>query len=238
MSVSRHLPFVFLAALSFLLPPQAAHAQGPFQRSPEKLDDRILAAAARLDAMQDDARKRIPAELLARARGIVILRKFKAGFLVGGEAGQGVALVRDPRTGAWSAPAFVSSASGSYGLQLGAQESDIVLLLMSDSALDALRGGSFNVGVDVAATVGPVEEGGGFDTTTMKDPVLVYTSSDGLFAGAAFKGGGLLPARRANETYYRKTMGEILFEGAARPTASGASLIETIERYAGRRSRY
>jgi len=233
-------PLRLLLLLSFVaLSGPAAFAQGGlFQRSPEKLDDRIVAAVDRLTAMQDDPQKRIPTDLLARAHGIVIMRKFKAGFLIGGEAGNGVALVRDQRTGAWSAPAFVAAAAGSYGLQLGAQESDIVLLLMSETALKPLMGGSLNVGVDVSATVGPVEEDGGFDTTTLRDPVLVYTSSDGLFAGAAFKGGGLLGARRANETYYRSTMETILFERTVRPTASGVRLIEAIEQYAGRRSRY
>lgn len=208
----------------------------PLKKSNEKLDQRIRRSADRLIELQADPAKRIPADLLARARGIIILHKFKAGLVVGGEAGNGVALVRDKTTGLWSAPAFISSAEGSYGLQIGAQESTIVLLLMNETGLKPLLGGSVNIGVDVAATAGPFDEGGKIDTTTIKDPILVYSSAGGLFAGAAFKGGGILPAQKNNEMVYGRSMNDILFDPAVHPTATGRHLIDVIETYAGRRS--
>jgi lipid-binding SYLF domain-containing protein len=178
----------------------------------------------------------IGSDLLARARGIIILHKFKAGLIVGGEAGNGIALVRDKTTGAWSAPAFISSAEGSYGLQIGAQESTIVLLLMNETGLKPLLGGSVNIGVDVAATAGPFDEGGKIDTTTIQQPILVYSSSGGLFAGAAFKGGGILPEQKSNEMFYARGMNDILFDHAVRPNATGQHLIDVLETYAGRRT--
>ena len=186
--------------------------------------------------MQKVPGKRLPADLLARARGIIILHKFKAGLIVGGEAGNGVALVRDKTTGAWSAPAFISSAEGSYGLQIGAQESTIVLLLMNETGLKPLLGGSVNIGVDVAATAGPFDEGGKIDTTTIQQPILVYSSSGGLFAGAAFKGGGILPEQKSNEMFYARAMNDILFDPLVRPNATGQHLIDVLETYAGRRT--
>jgi len=209
---------------------------GPFDKSVEKLDLRIRRAAERFIEIQSDPEKRIPAELLARARGIIILHKFKAGLLVGGEAGNGVALVRDKTTGQWSAPAFVSTAEGSYGLQLGAQESDLVLLLMNETGLKPLLGGSVNIGVDVAATGGPIEKGGAIDTTTIKEPILVYSNAGGLFAGAAFKGGGILPAAKNNDLYYARAMNDILFDASVRPTPTGLHLIHVLEAYSGRKS--
>jgi len=206
----------------------------PLKKSNEKLDLRIRRSADRFIEMQADPGKRIPADLLARARGIVILHKFKAGLVVGGEAGNGVALVRDKGTGAWSAPAFVSSAEGSYGLQIGAQESTIVLLLMNETGLKPLLGGSVDVGVDVAATAGPFDEGGKIDTTTIKAPILAYSSAGGLFAGAAFKGGAILPAQKSNDLFYGRPMNDILFDPAVRPNATGQHLIGVIETYAGR----
>jgi lipid-binding SYLF domain-containing protein len=144
-------------------------------------------------------------------------------------------MVRNAQTGQWSAPAFISSGEGSYGLQIGAQETTVVLLLMNEVGLKPLLGGSVDVGVDIAATAGPYEKGGKIDTTTIKDPILVYTSAGGLFAGAALKGGGILPAEKNNELYYGSTMNQVLFEPAIRATATGQHLIDVVETYAGKR---
>lgn len=224
--------FVLSLTLCFFSHASIAEA-GPFKKSTEKLDLRIRRASDRFVAMQAEPGKRIPADLLARAHGIIILHKVKAGLGIGGEAGNGVAMVRNKTTGAWSAPAFISSAEGSYGLQIGAQESVIIYLLMNESALKPLLGGSLDVGVDVAATAGPNDTGGKIDTTTMQAPILVYSSAEGLFAGAAFKGGGILPAKKNNEVYYGRSMNDILFDSAVRPTATGQHLIDVIRTYSG-----
>ena len=228
------LLLVFLL-LGCLLPALPGFAN-PLKKTNEKLDQRIRRSADRFIEMQKVPGKRLPADLLARARGIIILHKFKAGLIVGGEAGNGVALVHDKTTGAWSAPAFISSAEGSYGLQIGAQESTIVLLLMNETGLKPLLGGSVNIGVDVAATAGPFDEGGKIDTTTIQQPILVYSSSGGLFAGAAFKGGGILPEQKSNEMFYARAMNDILFDPLVRPNATGQHLIDVLETYAGRRT--
>ncbi len=225
--------FILALSLFFAVAGNPAYS-GPFDKSHEKLDLRIRRASERFIEMQADPAKRIPAQLLAQAKGIIILHKFKAGLLIGGEAGNGVALVRNRETGAWSAPAFVSSAEGSYGLQLGAQETDLVFLLMNETGLKPLLGGGVNVGVDVEATAGPAEEGGNFDTMTMKSPILVYSDSGGLFAGAAVKGGAILPAQKNNATYYQREMHDVLFNPAIRPTPTGQHLINVIETYAGK----
>ena len=224
-----------LLLLGCLLPALPGFAN-PLKKTNERLDQRIRRSADRFIEMQKEPGKRLPADLLARARGIIILHKFKAGLIVGGEAGNGIALVRDKTTGAWSAPAFISSAEGSYGLQIGAQESTIVLLLMNETGLKPLLGGSVNIGVDVAATAGPFDEGGKIDTTTIQQPILVYSSSGGLFAGAAFKGGGILPEQKSNEMFYARGMNDILFDPAVRPNATGQHLIDVLETYAGRRT--
>lgn len=226
------IAFVILLTVSPRIPSFA----GPFEKSTEKLDLRIRRAAERLVEIQSEPKKRIPSDLLSRAHGIIILHKVKAGLGIGGEAGNGVALVRNQTTGKWSAPAFIASAEGSYGLQIGAQESDIIFLLMNETALKPLLGGSIDVGVDVAATAGPIEEGGDFDTTTMKSPILVYSNTGGLFAGAAFKGGGILPAQKNNSVYYGREMNDILFDATIRPSATGQHLIDVIETYSGRRT--
>ena len=196
---------------------------GPFQKTPEKLDTKIRRAAEGLIAMQAEPKKRIPAALLASARGVIIIHKSKAGLGIGGEAGGGVALVKDKETGIWSAPAFVASAEASYGFQIGAQESDIVLVLMGEEGLKPLLGGSFEIGIDVQAVAGPADTGRDLDTTTLKAPILVYSNSGGLFAGAAFKGGGSFLLKKNNLAYYNAEMFRILFRelsGRVRPAVT------------------
>ena len=233
------IPLRLLAIPAFLV--ITAHAgsvlAGPFKKSPAKLDVKIRRAAERLIALQAEPKKRIPAPLLANARGIIIIHKVKAGLGIGGEAGGGVALVKNKQTGKWSAPAFVASAEASYGLQIGAQESDIVLVLMGEEGLKPLLGGSLEIGVDVQAVAGPADAGGDFDTTTLKAPILAYSNSGGLFAGAAFKGGGIVPAKKNNLVYYNAEMSRVLFEGTVKPTPSGQYLIDVIRTYSGEKVR-
>jgi lipid-binding SYLF domain-containing protein len=206
---------------------------GPFRKDADDLDARIRDTTDRFIESQNDAQTRIPATLLARAQGIIFIQKIKAGIGIGGEAGGGVALVRDPTTGRWSPPAFVASAEASWGIQLGAQKTNITFVLMNEKGLNLLKDGALNVGVDVQATAGPVGVGGDLDTTTIRDPVLVYTNSKGLFAGAAFKGGGVVPSKKNNATYYGLTLKEILFGDKAKLTSAGRELIRTIQTASG-----
>lgn len=228
---TQHFPCLLALALALLI--TDSHAGNPFAKSPEKLDLRIRRSAERFEALQAEPMKRIPAQLLSRARGIIILHKVKAGLGIGGEAGNGVAMVKDPQSGAWSAPAFISSAEGSWGLQIGAKEATIVMLLMNDAGLKPLIGGSMNIGVDIEAAAGPNDGGGEIDTTTLQSPILVYSNAGGLYAGAAFKGGGIVPANKNNNIYYGQTLKQILFDRSARPTASGMALIQTILNHSG-----
>ena len=222
---SRRFVSTVSALLILSLSPTFA---GPFQKDAADLDAKIRKQVERFTTFQSDPSNRIPPQVLANARGIILIHKVKAGLGIGGEAGGGLALVRDPETGAWSAPGFVASAEGSWGLQFGAQETDLFFVLMDDRGLKILQNGSLNVGVDVRATAGPNAAGGDFDTTTIKEPVLVYSSSAGVFAGAAFKGGGILPAKKNNATYYGMTLDEILFQRRARPTRPGMEMIAVL----------
>jgi lipid-binding SYLF domain-containing protein len=223
---------VLLAAVVLTASPLVA---GPFKKDAAKLDEKIVKIRKRFMAFQQLPQKQIPARVLAGAKGIIMIHKVKAGLGIGAEAGGGVALVKDPRTGLWSPPAFVASAEGSWGLQVGAQESDIYLILMNEEGLKILRDKSVNIGVDVQASAGPASAGGDIDTTTIREPVLVYSNSGGLFAGAAFKGGGILPAKKNNAVYYGLTLEEILFgrRAVASPTAEG--LIESLRAQSGER---
>lgn len=222
-----------IAATGLLIGGAAAHAQikNPLKKSAADLESRIDENRIRFEERQAHKGKRIPAQILANARGIVIIHKVKAGLGIGGEIGNGVALVKK-EDGTWSAPAFVSLAEGSFGFQIGAGETKAVLVLMTDESLNLLRQGiSADIGVEIEATAGPFNAGGDLDTTTLKKPVLVYSDSAGAFVGASLKTGGIVGAKTKNKTAYGMYLNKILFTGTAQTTEAGKNLIAVIEKY-------
>ena len=153
----------------------------------EDMPDRTLRSAAdtlyEIMAAPDRA---IPRGLLNRAECIVIVPGMKkAAFVVGGEYGRGFALCRT--AGRWSAP--VRLAGGSFGVQFGADSTDIVLLVMSERGMQRVLSDKFKIGVDAAAAAGPVGRDATADTDIlMRAEILSWSRTRGLFAGAALDG--------------------------------------------------
>lgn len=143
--------------------------------------------------------------LLARAHGVVVVPElYKAGFIIGGEAGEAVILARDVNTGVWSYPAFMTMASGSVGLQIGASISQIVLVVMTDQGMEAMLSDKVDVGGDASVAAGPVGvnvEAATTSTDFDKD-IYAYGTGQGLFAGVAVEGAILIPDEDANQLYY------------------------------------
>lgn len=216
--------------LIFSTPPVEAQI---LQRTPSQLDGKIHKAAARLDLIQKNPATRIPRYVLNNAIAIIILQQFKAGIGIGAEGGGGVAMVKNPQTGHWSPPAFVANAEGSYGWQIGAQNATTVFCIMQKEGLKILMEGGVKFGVDVRATAGPNTAGGEAMMDNIKSPVLVYSNREGLFAGVAIEGGGIIHAQRKNEIYYKMTMQDVLFSGLAPWTSAGASLVNKLRAYSG-----
>lgn len=200
-------------------------------KSPEKLDDRIEKMRVFFEMIQSTPESRIPAEILAKAQGLIIMRNIKVGVILGAQVGAGVATVRHPQTGQWSTPAFVNTVEGSYGLQIGGQKADTVMLLMNDQGMDVLRRGGLKFGVDVRATAGPVSGGGDWKADTIKEPVLVYTNAGGLFAGAAIEGGGIGTADKANYVYHGVSAEEVLFQGKGKLTETAQKFLSAVRKY-------
>lgn len=137
------------------------------------------------------------------ARAIMIFPDiFKAGFVIGGEGGNGVLVVRDPAQG-WSQPAFYTLASGSLGLQIGGQSSETVFTIMNDRALTAILQDQVKFGGDISIAVGPIGKGLGANTTTNFDSdVYTFAKTSGLFGGVSFNGSGILKKDDWNAAYY------------------------------------
>ena len=143
---------------------------------------------------------------LKRARAIMIFPDiFKAGFVIGGQGGSGLLLVRDPGKG-WSEPAFYTLVEGSVGLQIGGQSSETVFTIMSQKALDAILDNQMKFGGDMSVAAGPHGKGIGSDTTTnFSSDVYTFAKTSGAFAGVSFNGAGILKNDDYNHAYYGAT---------------------------------
>jgi len=132
--------------------------------------------------------KGIPKDLLEKAECVAVFPSvLKAGFIVGGRGGRGVASCRTP--GGWSAPAYFSLGGASFGLQIGAQSTDFVMLFMNKEGLNSLLSDEFTLGADASVAAGPVgRQSGAATDLKLNAQILSYSRSRGLFAGLELKG--------------------------------------------------
>ncbi|MDD2462405.1 MAG: lipid-binding SYLF domain-containing protein [Desulfobulbus sp.] len=137
------------------------------------------------------------------ARGIfVVPQMLRGGFIVGGSGGRGVLLAQDPGTGKWSSPAFYSMGSLSFGFQIGADASEIILLIMTDRGLNAMLSTDFKLGADVAVAAGPV----GVSAKAQTADILAFGRSQGLYGGVSLEGAAISPLDDWNRQYYGKAV--------------------------------
>jgi lipid-binding SYLF domain-containing protein len=199
-----------------------------------ELDRRLHKLTLKLQVLQAKPDKHIPAENLRKAQGIILLDRTKAGFLFAYQGGGGVAMVRDQGTGQWSPPAFLSASEASLGLQIGGQQTFFVILIMNTNTLGMLTESTFKFGGEARGTAGNSSAGAEGTLSSVEPLVLVYTDSEGLYGGAAIKGGTLAPDTDANVVYYGQalTSKEILFENKVKPTPAATELAQTINEFA------
>jgi lipid-binding SYLF domain-containing protein len=168
-------------------------------------------------------------ELLHRARAVLIApRIFKAGFFFGGEGGTAVLMVRGAH--GWSDPAFYTVASASFGLQIGAQESEMIMFVMNDRALNALMRNKVKLGANAGiavATLGSTVEGA--TTTHAGADIIVWASSSGAYAGISLDGTVVDPQTTGDAKYYGRpvTSSQIVESGLRNPAAR--SLVRTLD---------
>ena len=199
--------------------------------SKEKLVNRIDRSNDYLEDIMEIAETSIPSTLLKSCQGIIIMRQYNAGFVFGGKVGQGIALTRDIKTRKWSAPSFVASAEASFGLQIGGQMADAVILIMNRYGVESLLFTKLKVGVDASLAVGPV----GRDAEAKVGPntaFLVYSKSKGLYGGLTFEGGFISQDDRANKTFYgKKISAREIFQNEDDMPDEAKELIRTLEKY-------
>lgn len=149
---------------------------------------RINAAAKVLDEIMATPDKGIPEDALANAKCIgVVPSMIKGGFIVGGRYGKGIATCRTAK--GWSAPAPITIAGGSWGLQFGGEAVDLVMLVMNQKGMDALLSSKFKLGADASVAAGPIgRQAEGSTDIKMRSEVLTYSRARGVFAGIELNG--------------------------------------------------
>lgn len=212
----------------------AAMAQG-------KLKDEInqsQKAAEVFREIMDTPDKDIPRDILEKAECVAVFPNvIKAGFIVGGRGGRGVASCRT--ASGWSAPAYFNLGGGSIGLQIGAQSTDFVLLFMDKSGMNSLLSDKFELGGDASVAAGPVGRQAGASTDLKLDAkILSYSRSKGLFAGLELKGVVIKPDKDDMRDVYGKnvTAKETLQENKVTAPAVVRAFPDTLARYSSRRA--
>ncbi len=164
---------------------------------------RLQQAAAAVKSMAGAGDKSIPGPVFQKAVCAVVVPNLKkAGFMVGGKYGRGFASCRKPG-GGWSAPSAVRIEGGSFGLQAGGAESNIILLVMNEKGMEHLLASKFTIGADATAAAGPVGRDASAQTdATMTAEILSWSESKGAFAGVSLDGSTLRPDDGVNKAFY------------------------------------
>jgi lipid-binding SYLF domain-containing protein len=176
----------------------------------------------------------IPQSLLNKAECVIVLPsvvKFAIG--IGGSYGRGVMTCRGGENfkGPWSSPTMIAVEGGSFGLQLGGQATDFILLVMNDRGANGILTGKVKLGADAAAAAGPKGRDAAAATdVTMRAEILSYSRARGLFAGVSLEGSTLRPDNGANKSLYGKEVPakDIVLKGAVQPPASAKVLLATL----------
>ena len=171
------------------------------------LNDRLEKARMIIDQLSQTPDRGIPDGIIKQATCVAVVPSLKKGaFIVGAQYGQGVVTCRTGH--GWSAPAFIRMAGGSFGLQIGGQGTDLVLVAVNDHGMQDLLKSKFKIGGDAAATAGPVGRNSQAATDwKMSAELLTYSRSKGLFAGIDLNGATVSQNQDDTTVYYGQAYG-------------------------------
>jgi SH3 domain-containing YSC84-like protein 1 len=194
---------------------------------------KVLDAASQTVQSMTAGAKPIPSSLLRAAQCIAVVpRLTKAGFIVGGEHGNGVVSCRT--ASGWSAPAFITITGGSVGLQAGGEHQEIVLL-MNNQGKQELTNGHWDLGAEAVAA-GPTGDSAGVGQSTgWKAPVLSYSHSSGAYAGANLQGSKMDLDQDANHNLYGPSASiQSILGGQAQTPKAAQQFLSALEQVAGK----
>ena len=195
--------------------------------------ERLDSCEAILQGIQGNIKTAVPADILRRAKGIVIVNQFQAGFIFGIKDGYAVAMVRRPN-GKWSVPAFLRAGELSFGLQAGGKAINAVYILMDDATARLLFKTRMNFGAEakVVAGIRAAESERVTQSIPTEANVLVYSTTEGLFVGAAIKTGYMSPHDEANRLFYNSNdrMPELLFSDWVKAPSEAHFIMDYVTR--------
>jgi lipid-binding SYLF domain-containing protein len=195
---------------------------------------RAESAATVLDEIMSAPDKGIPEEVLGSAKCVAVVPTLlKGGFVFGGAHGKGMATCRT--ADGWSGPAPFTITGGSFGLQIGLQGVDLVMLVMNDRGMQALLSSHFKIGADASAAAGPVGRHAEAATDwTMRSEVLTYSRARGLFAGITINGAAIRQDEDSTrELYGRLVPFKTILTGAVPTPQGGEPFVATVRKITG-----
>ncbi len=206
--------------------------------SASDLDYRIQEAKTVLSEIMAAPDQSIPEELLAKCKAIAIYPSvLKGGFIFGARYGRGVVLKRDEQTGQWGPVAFSTIGGGSWGLQIGGQATDLILVVMNERGMSGLLSNNVTLGGDASVAAGPVGRNSEAATDlSLRAGIISYSRTRGLFAGMALDGAVLTQDNNSNTQYYGKyvTSRDILLGNAVQIQPSSKPLVDALSEYSSR----
>jgi lipid-binding SYLF domain-containing protein len=202
------------------------------EKNQSEIEKRIDASAKVLNEIMATPDKAIPDKVMSGAKCIAVIPsmvRIAVGF--GGSHGKGVATCRTEH--GWSAPAPITITGGSWGLQLGGQAVDLVMVVMNQAGMDHLLSSKFKLGADATAAAGPVGREVGADTDIkMRSEVLTYSRARGLFAGIDLNGAALTQDKDETRVLYGKFVPfDAILHGQVQPTASSRPFLSAVRKY-------
>ena len=201
-------------------------------------DKRLMAAADTMSEIMGTPDKSIPQDLLNKAECAIVVPGLKKGaFIIGAKYGRGFAVCRNSNGPGWGAPAAVRVEGGSFGLQIGGAETDVVMLVMNQGGMKKLLTSKFTLGGDASVAAGPVGRESSAQTDAfMNAEILTWSRQRGAFAGIALTGATLRGDGDTNQDMYGKpyTNKDIL-GSTIEPPRAAAVLITLLNKYSSRK---
>jgi lipid-binding SYLF domain-containing protein len=203
-----------------------------YAASRQDLQDRIDAAKTTLDQIMKAGDNGIPYSILQQATCVAVVPgMIKGAFVFGAQYGQGVVTCRTGH--GWSAPAFIRLAGGSWGLQIGGQSTDLVLVAVNDNGFQDLLKSKFKIGANASAAAGPVGRNGEASTDwKLSAELLTYSRTKGIFAGVSLDGTSVSQNKSDTADYYGQDYPfQTILKGKVAVPQDSVSFVQTVAHY-------
>lgn len=208
-NVKRIVSFLMLISFLFL--------DTRLSSAEDELAKRLSDAADVLNEIMKIQEVSIPKDILEKCQAILVVPSMvKGGFGFGVRFGRGVVSSRNPKTGKWGPPAFITTGGGSFGFQIGLQKIELILIVMNRKGIEGLVKDKFTIGADASVAAGPVGRHAEAGTDILLNAeIYSYSRTKGIFAGISLEGTVIAEDKKANKSFYKKSISQndILIKG-------------------------